>query len=106
MRAKRTGLRSVPGRYCRKKILRGSRAILIQDEQRMRKIDSRIQLVRFYCCESVEWRRLFRQHRPSADIAPRLTADDAPPKDERRLRRKLSDPYLCEFYFTTRCQLP
>src|SRR5215467_1010158 len=29
----------------------------------MRKIDSRIRLVRFYCCELLEWRRLFRQHR-------------------------------------------
>src|SRR5215471_500988 len=33
----------------------------------MRKIDSRIQLVRFYCCELLEWSRLFRQHRPRAD---------------------------------------
>jgi hypothetical protein len=47
---------SVRDRCCRKKILRGLRAILIQDEHRMRKIDSRIQLARFYCCELLEWR--------------------------------------------------
>ena len=41
-----------------------------KDEQRMRKIDSRIRLVRFYCCELLEWRRLFRQHRPQADLRP------------------------------------
>ena len=39
------------------------RAILIQDEHRRRKIDTRSQCRRFDCCERVARSRLFQQHR-------------------------------------------
>src|SRR5215831_1862783 len=48
----------------------------------MRTIDSRIRLVRFYCCELLEWRRLFRQHR---SISTKLEVSTTSPLSLRKL---------------------
>src|SRR5262249_31554618 len=45
------------------------RAILIQDEHRRRKIDSRSQCRRFDCCARVARSRLFQQHRSDSDLS-------------------------------------